>query len=289
MKLTEFYTGESPTISFELFPPKTEQSEVSLFENLDELVTCEPDFITCTYGAGGSTRTKTLQVLEGVQKRYPGIPVATHLTCVGATVEELRSYLDEAQRREIDYVVALRGDPPKGETEFVKPEGGLGYANELVELIKAEYPEFGIIVAGYPETHQEAPDSKTDLDNLKRKIDAGADVVVTQLFYDNEDFYRFRDRYDAAGLTKPLVPGILPITNLKLIQKLTRMCGAKMPDELVRRLSAHEDDFEGQFSVGVYHAARQVDELVESGVPGVHFYVLNKSRATALICRALVL
>ena len=149
--------------------------------------------------------------------------------------------------------------------------------------------EFGILVAGYPEKHQEAPDPQTDLDNLKRKVDCGADAVVTQLFYDNDDFYRFRDACAAAGIQVPVVPGILPVTNLAQIQRLTSMCGSKLPEKLVRRLSAHENDDEGQFSVGVYHAARQVEDLMENGVPGVHFYVLNKSRATALICRALVL
>lgn len=283
------YTRGRLVVSFELFPPKTDKGMENLFENLAELVTCAPAFITCTYGAGGSTRVKTLEVLEGVQQRYPEIPVASHLTCVGATVDDLRDYLAEAQTRGIGYIVALRGDPPRGETEFVAPEGGLAYANELVALIRAEYPEFGILVAGYPEVHQEAVDSKTDLDNLKRKVDAGADVVVTQLFYDNTDFYRFRDQVDAAGITVPLVPGILPVTNLAQIQRLTGMCGSKLPEKLVRRLSAHDGDDEGQFSAGVYHAARQVEDLVEQGVPGVHFYVLNKSRATAHICRALVL
>ncbi len=270
-------------MSFELFPPKTDKGMESLYENLDELVTCSPAFITCTYGAGGSTQVKTLEVLDGVQKRYPGIPVATHLTCVGATKDDLRAYIEEAKRRGVSYIVALRGDPPKGEDTFVKTEGGFRYANELVALIRAEYPEFGILVAGYPEMHQEAPDHITDLANLKRKVEAGADVVVTQLFYDNDDFSRVRDAYDAAGIKAPLVPGILPVTNLAQIQRLTGMCGSKLPGELVRRLSAHENDEEGQFSVGVYHAARQVEDLVENGVPGVHFYVLNKSRATVII------
>ena len=289
MKLREIYQRDTVAVSFELFPPKTEKGMENLFTNMDELVTCSPAFITCTYGAGGSTQTRTLEVLDGVQQRYPGIPVATHLTCVGATVDDLRAYIEEAKRRGVEYIVALRGDPPKGETAFVKTEGGLGYANELVDLIKAEYPDFGILVAGYPETHQEAPDHITDLANLKRKVEAGADAVVTQLFYDNDDFYRFRDAYDAAGIKVPLIPGILPVTNLGQIQRLTSMCGSKLPDELVRRLSAHEGDDEGQFSVGVYYAARQVEDLMENGVPGIHFYVLNKSRATAMICRALVL
>ena len=289
MKLSNIYAQDRPAISFELFPPKTEKGLENLFENLDELVTCKPAFITCTYGAGGSTQSKTLEVLDGVMARYEAIPVASHLTCVGSTVDELRAYIEEARRRGVQYLVALRGDPPKGEDTFVAPEGGFAYANELVTMINAEYPDMGILVAGYPEVHQEAPDAVTDLSNLKRKVDAGADVVVTQLFYDNDDFYRFRDQVAAANIDVPLVPGILPVTNLAMIQRLTGMCGSELPDKLVRRLSAHEGDEEGQYSAGVYHATRQVEDLVENGVPGVHFYVLNKSRATAHICRALVL
>lgn len=261
----------------------------SLFENLDELVTCKPAFITCTYGAGGSTQEKTLEVLDGVMARYEGIPVASHLTCVGNTVEELRAYIDEARRRGVNYLVALRGDPPKGEDRFVAPEGGLAYGNELVDLIHREYPDMGVLVGGYPEVHPEATSPQADLDNLKRKVDSGAHVIVTQFFYENDVYFRFRDRCVAAGIDVPVVPGVLPVTNLAQIKRIASMCGSELPQKLTRRLEAHGDDDEGQFSVGVYHAARQVEDLVEHGVPGVHFYVLNKSRATALICRALVL
>ncbi len=289
MKLSQTYTPDRLVVSFELFPPKTEKGLENLFENLDELVTCKPVFITCTYGAGGSTQHKTLEVLDGVMGRYPSIPVASHLTCVGSTVDELRAYIDEARKRGVQYIVALRGDPPKGEERFVAPEGGLAYGNELVDLIHREYPDMGILVGGYPEVHPEAPNAQTDLDNLKRKVDSGADVIVTQLFYDNDIFYRFRDRCVAAGIDVPVVPGVLPITNLAQIKRIVSMSGSVLPEQLTRRLEAHGDDDEGQFSVGVYFSARQVEDLVENGVPGVHFYVLNKSRATAHICRALAL
>ncbi len=289
LKLSDIFSGERLAVSFELFPPKTVQGMVNLFENLEELAARNPAFITCTYGAGGSTQEKTLEVLDGVLSRHPGIPVASHLTCVGSTVDELRAYLEASKKRGVSYIVALRGDPPKGETTFVQHAGGLAHANELVSLIKTEYPEFGILVAGYPEVHQEATSPQADLDNLKRKVDAGADAIVTQLFYDNEDFFRFRDQVTAAGITQPLIPGILPVTNLAQIKRLTSMCGSKLPEKLLRRLEAHEHDEEGQFSAGVYYAGRQVEDLVENGVPGVHFYVLNKSRATAHICRAQVL
>jgi len=289
LTLTEIYTPGRLVVSFELFPPKSDSGMASLFENLDELVTCKPAFITCTYGAGGSTQARTLEVLDGVMAHYPGIPVASHLTCVGATVDELRAYIAEAQRRGVQYIVALRGDPPRGETQFVAPEGGLAYGNELVDLIHREFPELGVLVGGYPEVHPEAPSPQADLDNLKRKVDSGAHVIVTQLFYDNDIFYRFRDRCAAAGIDVPVVPGVLPVTNLAQAKRITEMSGSVLPEKLARRLEAHGADDEGQFCAGVYHSARQVEDLVENGVPGVHFYVLNKSRATALICRALVL
>jgi methylenetetrahydrofolate reductase (NADPH) len=289
VSLSQTYTPGRLAVSFELFPPKTEKGMANLFHNLDELVARNPAYITCTYGAGGSTQAKTLEVLDGVLARYDNIPVASHLTCVGSTVDELRAYIDAARERGIEYIVALRGDPPQGETQFVAPEGGLAFGNELVELISREYPDMGILVGGYPEVHPEATDAQSDLDNLKRKVDAGADVILTQLFYDNDVFYRFRDRCSAAGITIPVVPGVLPVTNLAQVKRITSMCGAALPEKLTRRLEAHGEDDEGQFSVGVYYAGRQVEDLVENGVPGVHFYVLNKSRAAAHICRALVL
>lgn len=289
MSLSDMYAQNGLVLSFELFPPKTDKGMENLYGQLEELVTCGPSFITCTYGAGGSTRARTLEVLKGVHDRFPDLPVASHLTLVGASRDGLRAYLREALEQGVSYIVALRGDPPKGDTTFTPAPDGLRYANELVTLIRAEFPGTGVIVAGYPEVHVEAPDPDTDLDNLKRKVDAGADIVVTQLFYDNELFFRFRDRCARHGIYVPIVPGVLPVTNLAQIKRLTSLCGATLPEKLLRRLERHEGDDEGQYSVGVYHAAHQVEELVEQGVPGVHFYVLNKSRATALICRALTL
>src|SRR4029078_13276187 len=180
-------------LSFELFPPKTEAGETELFDHVGELVALRPDYITCTYGAGGATRAKTLDIIENVRRRF-GTMTASHLTCVGATVEELREYLREAQRRGVSNIVALRGDPPKGETEFRAVAGGLRYANELVALIRGEFPDLGIAVAGYPEKHLEAPSLEVDLANLKRKVDGGADAVITQLFYNNADFFEFHNR-----------------------------------------------------------------------------------------------
>ncbi len=177
------------------------------------------------------------------------------------------------------------GDPPKGESEFQPVAGGLRYANELVALIRGEFPQFGIAVAGYPETHQEAPSPAADLQNLKRKVDAGADIVITQLFYDNEDFFRFRDSCAALGIRVPIIPGVLPVTNLAQIRRITSMCGACLPETFVADLEAHDDSAADQFEVGVDFATAQVQALLDSGVPGIHFYVLNKSTATCRVLR----
>lgn len=289
LSLQEVYKTGRPAISFELFPPKTEEGVASLFEHLKELVLCKPAYITCTYGAGGSTRQRTLDILSEVHARHPRIPVASHLTCVGSSRDDLRTYLRAAVAAGVDRVVALRGDPPKGESTFEPAPDGLRYANELVALLRAEFPALGVIVAGYPETHPEAPSLARDIENLKRKVDAGADAVITQLFFDNLDYFRFRDRCEEAGITVPIVPGILPVTNLAQAKRMTAMCGTHMSPKLVKRLEVHGDDEEGQYAVGVYHAARQAEELIAQGAPGIHFYVLNKSRAAALICRALAL
>ncbi len=200
-------------------------------------------------------------------------------------MEQLRDYLTRAQQAGVDYIVALRGDPPREETSFQPPPGGLHYANELVALIRDEFPQFGIAVAGYPETHLEAPSPEVDLANLKRKVEAGADVVITQLFYSNADFWRFRERYEQAGIRVPLIPGILPVYSLSQIRRITSMCGASLPQTFVDRLTQH-DDPTWQYQVGVDFATQQVCELLENGVPGLHFYVLNKSHAAMAVLKA---
>jgi methylenetetrahydrofolate reductase (NADPH) len=211
------------------------------------------------------------------------LPVATHLTCVGATVDDLRDYLRRATAEGIENVVALRGDPPRGETTFRPIAGGLAHANELVSLIRGEFANFGIAVAGYPETHPEAPGREADLANLKRKVEAGADVVITQLFFDNADYFAFRERCRAVGIGVPIVPGLMPITNFDQIKRFTSMCGAKLPPELVGVLEAAGDDAQKQIALGVEWAIRQTRELVEAGVPGIHFYVMNRSEAVARV------
>jgi len=280
MELRNLYTaGRSPAVSFELFPPKTPQGEEALYGHVERLLAFHPSYVTCTYGAGGSTQNRTLEIVAEVKSRW-NIPVASHLTCVAATVEALRSYLREAESRGIDYIVALRGDPPRGESEFRVVEGGLAHANELVALIRNEFPQFGVAVAGYPEKHVEAESFESDLDYLRQKVDAGADIVITQLFYDNTDFLRFRDRCESAGISVPIIPGILPITGFAQIERITALCGAKLPADLVTRLGNAVDPQVEQ-RIGLEHAVLQVEQLLESGALGLHFYVLNKSEATS--------
>jgi len=283
--LRSFFAPKRLAISFELFPPKTAKGEDNMYEHVSRLMAYSPDFVTCTYGAGGSTRDKTLEIIDRVKRRF-GLPVASHLTCVGSSQAELRAYLTKAKSQGVDYIVALRGDPPQGETDFRPVPGGLSHANELVSLIRSEFPEFGILVAGYPETHREAPSREIDLANLKRKVAAGADVVVTQLFYDNADFFRFRDDCQRLGINCPVVPGLLPILSLQQIERITSLCAAGLPDALIARLRKH-DSPEWHFRVGVEWAIEQCRGLIEAGVPGLHFYVLNQSPATLEILESL--
>jgi methylenetetrahydrofolate reductase (NADPH) len=282
MSILDAYRPGHFGLSFELFPPKTADSEASMWRTVDDLMAFEPALVTCTYGAGGSTRGTTLDVLKGLRSRH-ATPVASHLTCVGSSVAELRDYLREAAELGVAAIVALRGDPPKGETSFTPVDGGLRYASELVALIRDEFTEFGLLVAGYPETHQEATSPASDLENLKRKCDAGGEVIVTQLFYDNDDLFRFRDRCADLGITAPIVPGVMPVTNYAQIRRIASLCKARLPETFTRAFEAAGDDEAAQFEAGVDFAARQVEELIAGGVPGIHFYVLNKSPATVRV------
>jgi len=284
MGIAAAYGPDKFGLSFELFPPKTEAGEAALFRHVGRLMEFQPSYITCTYGAGGSTQDKTLAITARVRREF-NLPVATHLTCVGLTTDELREYLARAQSEGVENVVALRGDPPQGETEFRPVAGGLSYGNELVEMIRSEFPQLGIAVGGYPEVHQEAPNRETDLANLRRKVDAGADVVITQLFYNNDDFFRFRDDCDAQGIDVPIVPGLLPISNAGQVKRITSMCGASLPAALAQRLEAAGDDAQQQAQVGAEFATEQTQALLDAGVPGIHFYVLNKSEMTSNVLK----
>lgn len=286
MDMRDNYSSGEFRLSIEIFPPKTAAGDTALFQNLERLAEFQPSFVSCTYGAGGTTRTRTLDLCEEIQSRFQ-LPTTAHLTCVGATREELRGWLTDARQRGIRNIMALRGDAVEGQDRFEQVEGGLRYANELVELIRAELPDQGIGVAGYPEKHPEAPDAATDLENLKRKVDAGADAVFTQLFFINENFFEFRRRYEGAGIEVPLIPGIMPVTNFARIKRITSLCGAMFPDALAAKLEAAQEDDQAQFEIGVDYAVQQCRELMDQGVPGIHFYVLNKSQACEAILSAL--
>ncbi len=286
MRISEIYRPGTFGLSIEIFPPKTTDGDASLFENLDRLAKYQPAFVSCTYGAGGSTRTRTVELCTEIQRRY-GIAATAHFTCVGATRDQLREWLTYASQQGVGNIMALRGDPPQGQEDFRHVAGGLRNANELVELIRSEFPELGIGVAGYPEKHPQATDLADDLQNLKRKVDAGADAIYTQLFYVNAHFYRFRDECRRLGVEIPIVPGIMPITEFARIKRITAMCQTAFPAELARRLEAVQDDKQAQFEIGVDFAIQQCRELIEAGVPGIHFYALNKSHACEMILNAL--
>ncbi len=288
MRVGEAFGPGKFGLSFEMFPPKTPAGDEALYRTVDDLQRFRPDFITCTYGAGGSTQTKTLDICATIHKRY-GVSVASHLTCVGLTVAALRAYLQSCLDNGIENIVALRGDPPQGQTSFTAVEGGLRWASELVELIRREFPQLGIAVAGYPETHQEAISPAADLENLVRKVKLGGDIVVTQLFYDNRDYTKYCEQARALGVTVPIVPGILPVTNLAQIKRIASLCKAQLPPDFLAALEAAADDEQQQFEIGVEFATRQVRELIELGAPGVHFYVLNKSPATMRVLHSVKL
>lgn len=274
MRFSDFYGNGYPVISFELFPPKTDKGLAELESRLSKLISLRPSFITVTYGALGSTRERTLEIVSKIKKQH-GKECAHHLTCVGATRDEISQMLEQIRDHGIENIVALRGDPPQGEAEFKAPEGGFCYANELVQHIRT-LGGFGIAVAGYPEKHIEASDFETDLVNLKRKVDAGADVVITQLFYDNSDYYSFVRRCRALGIEQPIIPGLLPILNVEQIKRITGICGSSIPEALMHQLLEAGDDPKRVHEIGIAHTATQALDLLENGVAGIHFYVLNQ-------------
>jgi methylenetetrahydrofolate reductase (NADPH) len=278
----DFYKNpDKPAISFELFPPKTDAAMDNLRQIMPELTRLRPDFMTVTYGALGSTQERTLEIASSIQNQYT-LPTACHLTCVGSSRADLDNILDQIHGTGIRNIVALRGDPPKGETQFVPSPDGLGHANELVSHIRAREEQgkigpMGIAVAGYPEKHVEALDFKTDLANLKRKVDAGADCVITQLFYDNRHYFNFVKAARDLGIGVPIIPGLLPILSAKQVMRITSMCGSCLPPELQRELEVVGDDPAKSEEIGVKRCIAQATELLEKGAPGIHFYVLNKS------------
>jgi len=276
MRVKEILKRKELAISFEFFPPKSPQEEEALWENLERLKRWNPAFVSVTYGAGGSTHDKSLEIAQAMKEQ--GLNVVAHLTCVGATKKELAKTLDWLAEKGIENILALRGDPPQGEKTFKPVPGGFSYAYQLVEFIKAGW-DFCVGVAGYPEGHVENPDKEADLRYLKLKVDKGADFVITQLFFDNRFFFEFLDRTRAIGIQVPIIPGIMPIINLKQVMRFTQMCGATIPGDLLKRLEEAPHPQEARRR-GIEHAYLQCKDLLERGVKYLHFYTLNRSRAT---------
>ena len=277
--------GDEPVFSFEFFPPKTDEGERNLREALWALRELEPDFVSVTYGAGGSTRGLTLELTKWIKQEL-GIEAMAHLSCVGATRDELCVILDSLVDTGIENVLALRGDPPRGETSWTPHPGGLRYSSELASLIASRYPAC-VGAACFPEVHPEAVDMASDLRFLKQKVDNGVSFLITQLFFDNEAYFRFVEEARAAGIDVPIIPGIMPITDVGQVKRFTEMCGASIPESLLRQLEARAP-FAGEvLQLGVSYATLQCAELLARGAPGIHFYTLNRSPATRAILAAL--
>jgi methylenetetrahydrofolate reductase (NADPH) len=285
MRIDQILLQGRPTMSFEFFPPKTEQGFNLLYQTIEDLRPLKPSYVSVTYGAGGSTRQKTVSLVERIQGEAR-IRAMAHLTCVGHTADELGRILDELWECGIRNVLALRGDPPAGQSQFVRTEGGFEYAGELVKYIASRH-DFCIGVAGYPEGHPQCLNRTRDLEHLRTKVDNGGCFVVTQLFFDNADFYRFRDEARSMGIDVPIIAGIMPITNVGQIKRFVSMCGAKIPHRLLTKLETVEHDPEAVHRVGVDYAEMQCRDLLFNDVEGLHFYTLNKSKATVEICRRL--
>ncbi len=287
MRINVILVAETPVFSFEFFPPKTEAGEQNLYRALGELKPLEPSFVSVTYGAGGSSREKTIEIVKRIKEDF-GLEAMAHFTCVGATVTELRATLDEMQQAGIENVLALRGDPPEGQEAWTKTEGGLEYSHELVGLIGSDYP-FAIGAACFPETHIHAESAEADMRYLAEKVQAGVDFLITQMFFDNNFYFDFVARARRAGIEVPIIPGVMPITRVGQVERMASMCGSEIPPGLSAELHAREEDAEAVLDFGVAYATLQCAELLAAGAPGIHFYTLNRSPATRAIVSALKL
>jgi methylenetetrahydrofolate reductase (NADPH) len=285
MRIVERLQSDRPCFSFEFFPPKDDHGVEELFKTLHDLGQLDPGFVSVTYGAGGSTRRRTLDLVSRM-KQEAGIEVMAHLTCVGHDRHELHALLTGFRAAGIENVLPLRGDPPK-ESAIVRPRDGFTHASELARFIRAERFDFCLGGACYPEGHLEAPSRDDDLAHLKMKVDAGVEFLITQLFFDNAFYFHFIERARAIGIGCPIVPGIMPITNFAQIERMTRMCGATIPMRLRLELERRKDDPDAVLQLGVAHATLQCADLLRHGAPGIHFYTLNRSRASRMIFAAL--
>jgi len=281
MRIRDLIDETVPTLSFEFFPPADDIGFWDLYRTIESLKPLSPTYVSVTYGAGGTSRPKTIDLVERIKSDI-GIESMAHLTCLGATRSELGAVLDDLREHRIENVLALRGDPPQGQGTFVPTEGGFAHANELVAFIR-DRCDMCIGAACYPEGHPEAPNLAQDLDFLKRKVDAGVDFLITQLFFDNDAFLSFRDRAVKGGITVPIIAGIMPILSARQVKRFTDMCGATIPRDLLRKIEAVEDDAEAVRHIGMYHTTRQCLDLLGHEVAGIHFYTLNRSTATRAI------
>ncbi|HEY80931.1 MAG TPA: methylenetetrahydrofolate reductase [NAD(P)H] [Anaerolineae bacterium] len=282
-----YRTAQHPILSIELFPPKTEKGRAHLEKELAQLMQHQVGFVSVTYGAGGSTQNNTLDLVKRIRAQY-GVTTVPHFTCVGASRQSILAYANRAIAEGAENMVALRGDPPRGQTTFVPAPDGFRYAYQLVVFLKERFGDrLSLAVAGYPEGHVETRDLATSIEHLKIKVDAGADLVITQLFYDNADFFRFRDMAVKAGINVPIVPGLLPITKYSQIDRITKLCGASIPADLTKLLLSFEDGSPDQQMAGIAAAIDQAGELLENDVPGIHIFTLNNSFATAHMVEAL--
>lgn len=284
--ISELFAQRRSLRSVEFFPPKDDAGVEALRQTAAALQRIEPDFVSVTYGAGGSTRERTAQV-SAILKSEFGFTVMPHLTCVGHSRAELDEIAARIHAGGFRNIMTLRGDPPKGSAEFEPAPDGLRYANELVALLKAHQPDFCLGVAGYPEKHPEAPSPEIDLVNLQRKVDSGASFVTTQLFFDNDVYCRFVDRCQTAGIGVPIVPGIMPVLSLKQIKRFTDMCGASLPPKLVKRLEAAGEQAEIVETIGIDWALTQIRDLLARGAPGYHLYILNRAKSALILAAGL--
>lgn len=284
MKVIDLFKSGKQTLSFEFFPPKTPSQEENLFKVIGELKNFNPDFVSITYGAMGTTGEKTFYWAKKIKNEFGLEPVA-HLTCVAATKEGIRRQLDELAQMGVSNILALRGDPPEGQNEFVPPADGFKYAKELVAFIKGHHPEFCVGVAGFPEGHISTKDLSVDIKHLKEKIDAGAEYIITQLFFDNKYYFDFVSECGKAGINVPIVPGIMPITSLKQLKKMTSICGATIPEGLLYKLEQNAENPDIIEQLGIEHAVLQCKELFGSKAAGAHFFVMNQSGTISKILK----
>lgn len=282
MLIRKLLEDNRPALSFEFFPPKDDIGFWDLYRTIESLKPLDPTYVSVTYGSGGATRRKTLDLVARIKSDID-IESMAHLTCVGSTRAAIAGIVDDLKNRGISNILALRGDPPEGQAKFVPTEGGFRYASELASFVRERHADLCIGGACYPEGHPEAPNLEQDLENLKRKVDAGVDFLITQLFFNNDCFFSFRDRIAAVGIDVPILAGIMPILSARQIKRFTQMCGATIPRDLLRKIEAVEDDAEAVRHVGMYHSTQQCLALTEQNVAGIHFYTLNRSTATRAI------